>query len=53
MSFIAKRHLIIFFLLYFNIEIKGDNFQYNTYNNHGVVLSICRQQDFMTKWRMV
>ena len=31
MSFIAKRRLIIF-SLYFNIEIKGDNFQYNTYN---------------------
>lgn len=37
MRFIYKRHLIIFLLLYFNIEIKGDSFQYNTYNNHGVV----------------
>ena len=35
MKYIFKLYLIIIFL--FQIELKGDSFKYNTYNNHGVI----------------
>ncbi|MEL0238562.1 MAG: YjbH domain-containing protein [Gammaproteobacteria bacterium] len=35
MKYIFKSYLIIIFL--FHIEIQGDSFKYNTYNNHGVI----------------
>jgi len=36
MNFVYRR-CVILFLVIFNIQIKSDSFQYNTYNNHGVV----------------
>ena len=35
MKYIFKIYLIIVFL--FQIELKGDSFKYNSYNNHGVI----------------
>ena len=35
MKYIVKIYLIIVFL--FQIELKGDSFKYNSYNNHGVI----------------
>lgn len=35
MKYIFKIYLIIIFL--FQIELKGDSFKYNSYNNHGVI----------------